>query len=213
MRDSKAKPQTKASDTLSEKRKHNSLADDDRVQASDNVTESTLPISAQEEADLSSALIARLLAEETGGGGGQYSSYYNDYANGAYDGDMADEYVSQSEGDDDWDPSRKKRRTAKVGKTRRRQSNIASGYGDGGSEGSESDSSNGTDQRKSRRAKKASNGRMKEKAADSPIAPGQYRSGAYTDEEEGMFRKGLELFGRSWAGISEYVGTRDPKSI
>ncbi|KAJ2841951.1 hypothetical protein GGI22_007718, partial [Coemansia erecta] len=31
--------------------------------------------------------------------------------------------------------------------------------------------------------------------------------------EEDMFYKGLELYGRSWGEISEYVGTRDPKSI
>ncbi|KAJ1959615.1 hypothetical protein GGI12_004249 [Dipsacomyces acuminosporus] len=125
-------------------------------------------ISAQEEADLSSALIAKLLAEDAGG---QYMGYYDDYGNGgAYGGDAFDDYASGSEADDDWDPSSKSRRASKGNKP----------------------------QPKSRR---------------SLVAPGQYRSGAYTDEEEQKFNEGLELYGRSWNQISLHLGTRDPKSI
>ncbi|KAJ1665903.1 hypothetical protein IW140_002829 [Coemansia sp. RSA 1813] len=207
-------------DQMSEKRKRSSLADratGDNSDQNHGCTEKPHHISAQEEADLSSALIAKLLAEESGGGSGngQYSSsYYNDYGNGAYYGDAADDYMSQSEGDDDWDPNRKKRRTSKGSKARRRQQNSALSHEGGGSEGSDSDSSTNTSQRKSGRARKVKKaGQKKEKQPPLPVAPGQYRSGAYTDEEEDMFCKGLELFGRSWSEISEYVGTRDSKSI
>ncbi|KAJ2385429.1 hypothetical protein GGI23_006716, partial [Coemansia sp. RSA 2559] len=204
------------SDPMSEKRKRRALVDESS-NPNNGSAEKPHHISAQEEADLSSALIAKLLAEESGsgsGGNGQYSSsYYHDYGNGAYYGDVVDDYMSQSEGDDDWDPTRKKRRTAKGSKTRRNQQNIPSNHEDGGSDGSDSDSSASAGQRKLGRARKAKAGQKKEKPPPQPVAPGQYRSGAYTDEEEDMFYKGLELYGRSWGEISEYVGTRDPKSI
>ncbi|KAJ1799665.1 hypothetical protein LPJ59_001670 [Coemansia sp. RSA 2399] len=204
------------SDPMSEKRKRRTLVDEGSNPNNDTA-EKPHHISAQEEADLSSALIAKLLAEESGSGGGgngQYSSsYYNDYGNGAYYGDVADDYMSQSEGDDDWDPTRKKRRTAKGSKSRRSQQNISSKHEGGDSGGSDSDSSANADQRKLGRARKAKAGQRKEKPPPQPVAPGQYRSGAYTDEEEDMFYRGLELYGRSWGEISEHVGTRDPKSI
>ncbi|KAJ1994378.1 hypothetical protein GGI25_003777 [Coemansia spiralis] len=171
-------------------------------------------ISAQEEADLSSALIAKLLAEE--GGGGSYANYYSDYGNGAFYGGMAaDDHISGSEADDDWDPSVKKRRaSSKVGKVRKHLPNNTSIHTGRGAESSDSDASDSASHKKSKRAKKArAAGPKKEKPPPLPVVPGQYRSGAYTENEEQLFYKGLELFGRSWSEISEYVGTRDPKSI
>ncbi|KAJ2546594.1 hypothetical protein EV175_005539, partial [Coemansia sp. RSA 1933] len=204
-----------ADDPMSEKRKRRALTDNDGKQNNDSAGKPP-HISAQEEADLSSALIAKLLAEESGGGGGNgqfSSSYYNDYGNGTYYGDMADDYVSQSEGDDDWDPTRKKRRTAKGSKARPGQQSISLSHEYGHSGDSDSDSSTDADKRKPGRARKAKAVQKKEKMLPPPVAPGQYRSGAYTNEEEELFYKGLELYGRSWSEISEHVGTRDPKSI
>ncbi|KAJ1814771.1 hypothetical protein LPJ56_004759, partial [Coemansia sp. RSA 2599] len=93
-------------------------------------------ISAQEEADLSSALIAKLLAEDcgggSGGGGGYYGSYYDDYGNGAGAfGGGYDDAVSGSEADDDWDPSRKRQRAPRPGRGRKAAAAAASGSGSG----------------------------------------------------------------------------------
>ncbi|PIA19204.1 hypothetical protein COEREDRAFT_79164 [Coemansia reversa NRRL 1564] len=168
-------------------------------------------ISAQEEADLSSALIAKLLAED-GGDGGRYSGYYDDYGNAAAFNDAPDGCVSGSEADDDWDPSLKRRRKLKEGKSRKNHpsgnvqneaADIASGSSDLSDTGS---------QKKPKRSK-AKPGPRKEKAPPQPVMPGQYRSGAYTDEEEQQFCEGLEKFGRSWSEISSHVVTRDAKSI
>ncbi|KAJ2177794.1 hypothetical protein GGF45_003128, partial [Coemansia sp. RSA 551] len=64
----------------------------DTTSGSDNVSlgegKDAAKISAQEEADLSSALIAQLLAEDSAGG--NYASYYDDYGNAAACGDAGD---------------------------------------------------------------------------------------------------------------------------
>ncbi|KAJ1749839.1 hypothetical protein LPJ79_003404 [Coemansia sp. RSA 1821] len=157
-------------------------------------------ISAQEEADLSSALIAKLLAEDSMGG--NYASYYEDYGNSAAYGDAGDDYASGSEADDDWDPNLKRRRKAKGSKGRKSLGTAASAL--------EEDSSSASDSERERPKRQK---KLKEKPAPQPVEPGQYRSGAYTDEEEKKFYEGLELYGRSWTEISQHVVTRDPKSI
>ncbi|KAI9506113.1 hypothetical protein BX070DRAFT_187140 [Coemansia spiralis] len=130
-------------------------------------------ISAQEEADLSSALIAKLLAEE--GGGGSYANYYSDYGNGAFYGGMAaDDHISGSEADDDWDPSVKKRRaSSKVGKVRKHLPNNTSIHTGRGAESSDSDASDSASHKKSKRAKKArAAGPKKEKPPPLPVYVG-----------------------------------------
>ncbi|KAJ2800660.1 hypothetical protein H4R20_003977 [Coemansia guatemalensis] len=170
-------------------------------------------ISAQEEADLSSALIAKLLAED-GAGGSRYSGYYDDYGNAAAFNDVPDDYVSGSEADDDWDPSLKRRRKLKGTKSRRTlpSDSVQHSTADIASGSSDLSDSTGS-QRKPKRSKKSKAGPKQEKAAPQPVMPGQYRSGAYTDEEEQLFLEGLEKFGRSWSEISTHVVTRDAKSI
>ncbi|KAJ2078365.1 hypothetical protein H4R24_004535, partial [Coemansia sp. RSA 988] len=170
-------------------------------------------ISEQEEADLSSALIAKLLAEDSTGGG-RYSGYYDDYGNAAAFNDVPDDCASGSEIDDDWDPSLKRRRKLKGSKSRRipPSDNIQNDAADIASGSSDLSDSAGS-QKKPKRSKKARSGPKQEKAAPQPVMPGQYRSGAYTDEEEGLFLEGLEKFGRSWSEISTHVVTRDAKSI
>ncbi|KAJ2162168.1 hypothetical protein GGF46_000910 [Coemansia sp. RSA 552] len=160
-------------------------------------------ISAQEEADLSSALIAKLLAEDSVGGG-QYQGYYDDYGNAAAYGDALDEHASGSEADEDWDPSLKRRRKSKGGKARRPASADSADHASSGS-----DASDGGEDRKSKRARQ----RKPKKAVPQTVEPGQFRTGAYTEEEEQKFQQGLEMFGRSWSAISEFVVTRDAKSI
>ncbi|KAJ2791895.1 hypothetical protein GGI18_000806 [Coemansia linderi] len=173
-------------------------------------------ISAQEEADLSSALIAKLLAEDSGGGGGNMG-YYADYGNEAGAGGYAlDEYASGSEPDEEWDPNAKGRRASKSAKARKQQAGskttrterAASPHSD--SDGSEGD---GKRSRGGQKRKKHKAATKKARVPPEPVAPGQFRSGAYTDDEERMFNEGLELFGRSWSEISGHVGTRDAKSI
>ncbi|KAJ2804367.1 hypothetical protein H4R21_001668, partial [Coemansia helicoidea] len=73
--------------------------------------------------------------------------------------------------------------------------------------------SDGTQGARPRKVKRAKPAAKKERPAPQPVPPGQYRAGAYTDDEERLFREGLEKYGRSWAQISEYVVTRDAKSI
>ncbi|KAJ1951176.1 hypothetical protein EC988_004120, partial [Linderina pennispora] len=168
-------------------------ADDAEMEVAEN--SNGRQISAQEEADLSSALIAKLLAED---GGGQYMGYYDDYGNtGAY-GDF-DEGVTGSEADDDWDPNSKKRKTPKGAKKTKPVLDSPM-------------SSSESDDEARRPASKRQRKPAAKKPAE-PVAPGQYRSGGYTDEEEAKFCEGLELFGRDWSKISEHVVTRDPKSI
>ncbi|KAJ2722386.1 hypothetical protein GGI07_003348 [Coemansia sp. Benny D115] len=180
-------------------------------------------ISAQEEADLSSALIAKLLAEDSGMGG-HYRSYYDDYSNGAACGDAFDEGMSGSEADDDWDPNRKRQRAPRPGRTRKNQQHPQhqqqqqcarnAGTADDSMEHSSSDLSEEEESRKKpRRARKQVATPKKDRPPPPPVAPGQYRSGAYTDEEEIKFNEGLELYGRAWGDISAHVVTRDAKSI
>ncbi|KAJ2747627.1 hypothetical protein GGI20_000276 [Coemansia sp. BCRC 34301] len=169
--------------------------------------EEAKPISAQEEADLSSALIAKLLAEDSGGSGRM--GYYEDYGNGAGVGrDALDEYASGSEPDDEWDPSARGRRTSKSSKVRKQANGKAKQAPISDSERSEADEK---DQRRGKKKHKAV--AKKPRADPEPVVPGQFRSGAYTDDEERMFNEGLELFGRSWSEISGHVVTRDAKSI
>ncbi|KAJ1735242.1 hypothetical protein LPJ61_000656 [Coemansia biformis] len=177
-------------------------------------TGDTGKISAQEEADLSSALIAKLLAEDSIGTG-QYSGYYEDYGDGAAYGNAPaddDEYVSGNEGDGDWDPSMKRRRKPKG--TGRPRGRLGDADGDmaeaASSDDGPSDVGRGKRPRKHGRPGAAA---RKERPAPQPVAPGQYRAGAYTSDEEQRFCEGLEKYGRSWSQISEYVITRDAKSI
>ncbi|KAJ2363351.1 hypothetical protein H4S02_004331 [Coemansia sp. RSA 2611] len=176
------------------------LADDST--ATESPDADTKKISVQEEDDLSSALIAQLLAED---GASNYPSYYDDYGNAAAYGD-ADDYGSGSSADDDWDPNNKRRRKSKGAKPRkhRRGADPAS---------AEPADASSSDSDQPRRPKKSRAAAKKEKEKPAPVSPGQYRTGAYTDEEELKFNEGLELFGRSWSEISAHVVTRDPKSI
>ncbi|KAJ2072924.1 hypothetical protein GGI16_008926, partial [Coemansia sp. S142-1] len=195
-----------------EKRKRQRPNDELEEGGSDDEGEA-IPISAQEEADLSSALIAKLLAEDSGGGANM--GYYADYGNGAgVCGEALDEYASGSEPDEEWDPNAKGRRAAKSAKVRK-QGGGRSARSERVLAASDSDRSEGEERRPhgGQKKKKIKTAVKKTRAAPEPVIPGQFRSGAYTDEEERMFNEGLELFGRSWSEISGHVVTRDAKSI
>ncbi|KAJ2263258.1 hypothetical protein GGI01_000897 [Coemansia sp. RSA 376] len=195
-----------------EKRKRQRPNDELEEGGSDDEGEA-IPISAQEEADLSSALIAKLLAEDSGGGANM--GYYADYGNGAgVCGEALDEYASGSEPDEEWDPNAKGRRAAKSAKVRK-QGGGRSARSERVLAASDSDRSEGEERRPhgGQKKKKIKTAVKKTRAAPEPVTPGQFRSGAYTDEEERMFNEGLELFGRSWSEISGHVVTRDAKSI
>ncbi|KAJ2786711.1 hypothetical protein GGI15_001289 [Coemansia interrupta] len=214
------KPAAKSNDHDSDSGGNNSHAAAMSDAGSDTYGGDTKQISAQEEADLSSALIAKLLAEDGGGfgfggGDGHYSGYYDDYSNNTAYGDTYDDGRSGSEADEDWDPNRKRSRTMRVGKGRKEHQ-----YGGSGCRGvctagdsSGSDGSDAETRKKQRRSKKTSSSAKKERPPPSPVDPGQYRTGGYTEEEEAKFSEGLELYGRSWGEISAHVGTRDSKSI
>ncbi|KAJ1894559.1 hypothetical protein LPJ66_005118 [Kickxella alabastrina] len=203
------KPVNKASGNASDSGDNNDIS----AAESDSYGGENRQISAQEEADLSSALIAKLLAEDSGGGS-HYRGYYDDYSNGAALGETYDDGASGSEADDDWDPSRKKQRVPRAGRPRKLPAGRSAGRS-GNSSGSGSELSDGESKKKPKRPKKSAAAATpkKERPPPLPVAPGQYRSGAYTDEEELKFNEGLELYGRSWGEISTHVVTRDAKSI
>ncbi|KAJ2386577.1 hypothetical protein GGI05_004344, partial [Coemansia sp. RSA 2603] len=214
------KPTTKANDHDSDSGDNNSHAALATGAESDAYGDNTKQISAQEEADLSSALIAKLLAEDNGGfgfggGDGQYAGYYDDYSNNTAYGDIYNDGRSGSEADEDWDPNRKRSRAMRAGKGCKEHTNGGSVDKDACRTGdsSGSDGSDAETKKKQRRSKKALALAKKERPPPSPVDPGQYRSGSYTEEEEAKFSEGLELYGRSWGEISAHVGTRDSKSI
>ncbi|KAJ1723423.1 hypothetical protein LPJ53_002233 [Coemansia erecta] len=214
------KPATESNEHDSDSGDNNSHAAAMSGAESDTYGGNTKQISAQEEADLSSALIAKLLAEDSGGfgfggGDGHYASYYDDYSNNTAYGDTYDNDRSGSEADEDWDPNRKRSRAMRAGKGRKEHPYGGSGgKGAGGSgDTSGSDGSDGETRKKQRRSKKTPSSAKKERPPPPPVDPGQYRTGGYTEEEEAKFSEGLELYGRSWSEISAHVGTRDSKSI
>ncbi|KAJ2490777.1 hypothetical protein IWW37_002880 [Coemansia sp. RSA 2050] len=196
-----------------EKRKRR-VAKGEQEESGSDGNEEARAISAQEEADLSSALIAKLLAEDSGGGGNM--GYYADYGNEAgVCGDALDEYASGSEPDEEWDPNAKGRRVSKSAKARKQAGSKSTRTERAASPHSDSDGSEGDERRPhgGQKRKKHKAAAKKARVPPEPAAPGQFRSGAYTDDEERMFNEGLELFGRSWGEISGHVGTRDAKSI
>ncbi|KAJ1912467.1 hypothetical protein H4219_005590 [Mycoemilia scoparia] len=175
-------------------------------------------MSAQEEEDLSSALIAKMLAEEQSAYGqmmmGDYGEdYYEDYTESKNKssssrsrtrkrgGSGDDDFDKSSDVDDDWYPNGKPKRSGGGGRK-----SMGGGASGGGSSKNSKKSQNDNESIRSPNKKSAP-------AKTEPIPDGQYRSGGYNDDEEQLFLEGLELYGRDWNAISKHIKTRDSKSI
>ncbi|CAO3600185.1 unnamed protein product [Absidia cylindrospora] len=170
---------------------------------------------AQEE--MSSALIAKLLAQDAMHGGG--SDYYAEYSNDnrqydRYRGSPEDNDNSYEDESDDYAPkgSRKPKKT-KVKKAesqphgRKRKnapmdniidSNITSESTLDNSQSLELDN-NAAKPAKIKKPKKA-------------LPPG-FNTGLYSEDEEKLFLEGLDTYGRNWSDLAKHMGTRDSNSI
>ncbi|CAO3703210.1 unnamed protein product [Rhizopus stolonifer] len=159
-------------------------------------------ISKAKEEEMSSALIAKLLAEDaiSHGNANYYAEYSND--NQHYE-NMDDSYEDNSE--DDFDPKKKGRINTKkevVKRGRKRKSPPPA-----------------TVPVKKNDEKSVETTKEEEKIEEIPSkkprkpVPEGYNTGVYTELEEKNFTEGLELFGRDWIKLQAHVGTRDPNSI
>ncbi|KAG2179621.1 hypothetical protein INT44_006469 [Umbelopsis vinacea] len=176
---------------------------------------------AQEE-EMSSALIAQLLAEDgmDNDTGGYYAEYGND--RGVYDQfprhDADDSYEEESE--DDYRPKPGKRgRGGKRGgssrgggapRGRKRKAIPSTAEVDderpGTTDPVKQEISTTTEEISSDLAEK------KEKKPKKAVAEGM-RTGTYDADEEARFLEGLELFGREWTKLAAHIGTRDANSL
>ncbi|CEG66700.1 hypothetical protein RMATCC62417_03233 [Rhizopus microsporus] len=166
------------------------------------------PISKAQEEEMSSALIAQLLAEDALSQG--HLDYYAEYSNGNQYEDMDDSYEDNSE--DDFDPRKKgrvnNRKDVKRGRKRKIPSSSTTSTTNTVSESPKVENTNEStnDTKDDTEEKPAS------KKPRKPVPEG-YNTGVYTELEEKNFIEGLELFGRDWTKLQAHVGTRDSNSI
>ncbi|ORY92345.1 hypothetical protein BCR43DRAFT_498203 [Syncephalastrum racemosum] len=178
------------------------------------------PITKAQEEEMSSALIAKLLAEDSMATGND--DYYAEYSNShAYSGSKSEEDDSYEENsdDDNFAPRQKKRRgrptkakaapdsSEKKKRGRKRKTTEAVDDNQEQTEGTEADATSGSHPSEDKEAKPAPT-----KKPRKPLPEG-YNTGPYTDEEERRFLEALEQFGRDWVKVTAHIGTRDPNSI
>ncbi|KAI8988243.1 hypothetical protein BDF20DRAFT_854635 [Mycotypha africana] len=169
--------------------------------------EDITPISKDKEEEMSSALIAQLLAEDAMAGN---DHYYAEYSN---DSRAYDPYQSREEFDDSYEDNSedefnpKKKYTPKYPKAKRgrkRKSTVRKD--EEAQEAPTSDKDLTTSEVAPVPEKKVN------KKPRKPVPEG-YNTGIYTDLEEQKFIEALELFGRDWTKVQTHVGTRDANSI
>ncbi|RCH95701.1 hypothetical protein CU098_000577, partial [Rhizopus stolonifer] len=161
----------------------------------------TKPISKDKEEEMSSALIAQLLAEDAmiQGNDSYYAEYSND--NRGYDPyQMHEEYDDSYEenSEDDFDPRKKKNVKPSTGKRGRKKKIVSQPIMETSEEVTEIEPKK-PEERVSKKPRK-------------PVPEG-YNTGVYTDMEEKHFLEGLDMFGRDWTKLQRHIGTRDANSI
>ncbi|KAI7903590.1 uncharacterized protein BX663DRAFT_507009 [Cokeromyces recurvatus] len=170
------------------------------------------PISKDKEEEMSSALIAQLLAEDAMMHGND--SYYAEYSNDArgYDRYLAreeqdDSYEDNSE--DEFNPKKKqtKNNKSKRGRKRKVPTKEKVVVVSEPAPPSENTAVEQQNEKVINQETKINNKKPKK------VIPEGYNTGAYTDLEEQRFIEGLELFGRDWTKLQSHVGTRDGTSI
>ncbi|KAI9277546.1 hypothetical protein BY458DRAFT_471908 [Sporodiniella umbellata] len=173
-------------------------------------------ISKSKEEEMSSALIAQLLAEDalSQGNADYYAEYSND--NQHYD-NMDDSYEDNSE--DDFDPKKKGRVTpkkeAKRGRKRKTPATSAIASTNTATANVKEEVTAKSDKAVDVDTTEEKEGDEKQSVNKKPRkpVPEGYNTGVYTDLEEEKFIEGLELFGRDWTRLQAHVATRDPNSI
>lgn len=189
------------------------------------------PLSQAQEEEMSSALIAQILAEDgmSNGNGSYYAEYSNDSK--GYDPyhtqhERDDSYEENSE--DDFDPKKKRYVSKKdaVKKGRKRKAPAAAPTPKvSKKEVKETASTDKTNEGEGAAAAAAAvadanseqevTSTIKEKPAKKakkPVVEGM-NSGVYTELEEKHFLEGLETYGRDWGKLQQLVATRDSNSI
>jgi len=189
----------------------------------------------QQEEEMSSAYIARLLAQEGYDEHPYYSQYHSTTYDNFYENDDKDD-------DDDYNPSSRpkskktgtkgrKRKSDAYKKTSQQQNNVSlsdelNNYPNNDSVSIDDSSNlyvlenvlnnekNGEGSSGSLRNEVKSNSEQikKQKKPPKKILPGM-NIGAYSDEEESLFLSGLNLYGRDWKKLAEHIKTRDTNSI
>ncbi|KAI8343041.1 hypothetical protein BC941DRAFT_86103 [Chlamydoabsidia padenii] len=150
-------------------------------------------ISKAQEEEMSSALIAKLLAQDAMNEGDYYGEYY-DY------NDDSDDYAPKYYGKPKKTKVKKKKEPQQRGRKRKTVDiDIPSGPA------TIKPISHNTESPKIEMPTKV-------KKVKKPLPPG-YNTGAYTANEEVLFLEGLDLHGRNWNDLSRHMGTRDPHSI
>ncbi|KAI7876253.1 hypothetical protein K492DRAFT_151908 [Lichtheimia hyalospora FSU 10163] len=177
------------------------------------------PLSKAQEEEMSSALIAKLLAEDAMGGGNTddyYAEYSNDHASyDQYHGRDEDDGGSYEEMSDDdmYAPRRKQSRgkkasNATAGKRGRKRKTTDTTQENAQSSNDPTNDTNTTTDAAANDAGKKSTVKKPRK----PVPEG-CNSGVYSEKEEALFLEGLEKFGRDWHKLTEHIGTREPNSI
>ncbi|KAF7728178.1 hypothetical protein EC973_006572 [Apophysomyces ossiformis] len=185
------------------------------------------PLSKAQEEEMSSALIAKLLAEDAANGNDDYYAEYSNDVKGydPYHGtdERDDSYEEESE--DDYAPKRngKGRGRGRPPKSNKNESST----GRRGrkrkivtTEESTQDASSAINTEKPAEEgqttepspAKSNEAKPVSKKPRKPVPEG-YNTGNYSEEEEKRFLEGLELFGRDWTKLQAHIATRDANSI
>ncbi|KAG1450865.1 hypothetical protein G6F55_009471 [Rhizopus delemar] len=168
------------------------------------------PISKAKEEEMSSALIAQLLAEDAISQGNV--DYYAEYSNGNHYENIDDSYEDNSE--DDFDPKKKgrtnnnKKEPSQSRRGRKRKALVTEEVKEESSNDTDEKVAKGQQQQQEEEKEKQSVSKKPRK----PVPEG-YNTGVYTELEEKSFLEGLELFGRDWTKLQAHVATRDSNSI
>ncbi|KAI8357828.1 hypothetical protein EDC96DRAFT_242901 [Choanephora cucurbitarum] len=173
-------------------------------------------ISKDKEEEMSSALIAQLLAEDAmiQGNEGYYAEYNNDSR--AYDPyhvheEYDDSYEENSE--DDFNP--RKKYGSKISTGKRGRKKKASVPQKEAVVEKETETEKGEAEKVEEESAKTEKKEKKETVSKKPRkpVPEGHNTGVYTELEEKNFLEGLELFGRDWTKLQQHIATRDANSI
>ncbi|KAI9268037.1 hypothetical protein BDA99DRAFT_354059 [Phascolomyces articulosus] len=181
------------------------------------------PLSKAQEEEMSSALIARLLAEDAMASGAS-DDYYAEYSNeaGAYEqynarGEDDNDGNYEDSEDDNYAPKKKKSRAkakaspapGKRGRKRKASEPEHESTPTTTDEQTVPTTTTSNDETKNITSIEKSTPAKKPKK---PLPEG-FNSGVYSEEEESRFVEGLKLFGRDWPKLAAHIKTRDSNSI
>ncbi|KAI8384827.1 uncharacterized protein BYT42DRAFT_563762 [Radiomyces spectabilis] len=189
------------------------------------------PMTQAQEEEMSSALIAQLLAEDAMGSG--HGDYYAEYSNDANGYDMYhmkedNDGSYEEDSEDDFSP---KRGAAGRGRGRGRPKKSDTVRAAPGKRGRKrktpeeqatnpqpvpttetTESNDMTTENTLTAAVTPTDSKPTSKKPRKPVPEG-FNTGVYTAEEEERFLTGLDMYGRDWGKLAAHIATRDPNSI